>query len=78
MQLGSFSEIGAAQAAGKRFRDSASEVLGGLTIQINPSRTADGKTLYRVHTGQFIDRDGADALCERLRGRSLTCFVARH
>lgn|GEM_PF-1456694 len=78
VQLGSFSDLGAAQSAGKRFRDSASEVLGGLTIQINPARTADGKMLYRVHTGQFIERTGADALCERLRGRSLTCFVARH
>ncbi|MET4001069.1 SPOR domain-containing protein [Marinobacterium sp. MBR-109] len=77
VQLGSFSELGAAQVAGKRFQSRSADVLGGLSIHITSARMKDGKAIYRVHTGQFNDRADADQVCEQLKAHSLKCFVAR-
>ena len=74
VQIGSVST----EAQAGRLWNTQSAKSGGLLakLSMNVEKTViKGKSYYRVQAGPFSDAAGARALCDKLKGRQIGCFV---
>lgn len=73
VQLGAFLSPRNANAARMKALRAAPDL--GNKIRIKPGKSRDGGTVYRLWTDVPSERAAADALCARLKARSVSCFV---
>ena len=73
VQLGAFRNQRNARAAGNRVLKAASGLVERIVLALVES--SDGGTIFRLQTEATTTRAEADALCAKLKARSIGCFV---
>lgn len=75
VQLGAMPTADQVRARWQQLRGQHPDLLGPLGIQVQPVRTAQGQSLFRLRAGPLRDTRQAAQLCDRLRVRGVECFV---
>ena len=75
VQLGAMPSGDIARARWQQLRAQHPDLLGRLGIQVQPVRTAQGQSLFRLRAGPLRDSRQAGQLCDQLRLRGVDCFV---
>ena len=65
-----------AERLAQRVAERHVDLFGSVPVAVQPGKTSDGTTIYRVRAGPLPD-DEARKLCEQLKSRQQDCFVAR-
>ena len=73
VQLGAFRNQRNARAAGNRVLKAASGLVERIVLAL--AESSDGGTIFRLQTEATTTRAEADALCAKLKARSIGCFV---
>jgi cell division septation protein DedD len=77
LQLGAVGSEDAAQKEWDRIKKANSDVLGSLSPNFVRADLGDKGVVYRIQAGPVATADAAADLCNKLRARSVGCFVAR-
>jgi len=75
VQLGAMPTGDLVRARWQQLRAQHPDLLGQLGIQVQPVRTAQGQSLFRLRAGPLRDSRQAVQLCDQLRVRGVDCFV---
>ncbi len=75
VQLGAMPTGDLVRARWQQLRSQHPDLLGQLGIQVQPVRTAQGQSLFRLRAGPLRDSRQAVQLCDQLRVRGVDCFV---
>jgi len=75
VQLGAMPTGDLVRSRWQQLRTQHPDLLGQLGIQVQPVRTAQGQSLFRLRAGPLRDSRQAAQLCDQLRVRGVDCFV---
>lgn len=73
VQFGAFRNQRNARAAGNRIRREVPDLIKRFVLTLAAQQ--DGGTLFRLQTEDALPRAQADALCAKLKARSIGCYV---
>lgn len=76
VQLGAYRESKNARAARVRALQAATDVFGGVDLVVDSIDVAGKGRMYRLRTGKATQRPTAEALCAKLKARSIGCFLS--
>lgn len=76
LQIGAYKSEAEAMAAWKIYEGKHAALLSGFSPNVQKADLADKGVWYRLRIASFSDKDGAMALCERLKAQNGACFLA--
>jgi cell division protein FtsN len=77
LQIGAYKSQGEADSSWKAFAAKHAALLSGFSPNVKQVDLGDKGTWYRLRIGSFVDKDAANALCERLKSDGGNCFLAK-
>jgi cell division protein FtsN len=76
LQIGAYKSEAEAMAAWKTYEGKHAALLSGFSPDVQKADLADKGVWYRLRIASFSDKDGAMALCDRLKAQNGACFLA--
>lgn len=76
LQIGAYKSEADAMAAWKAYQGKHAALLAGFGPDVQKADLGDKGTWYRLRIASFPDKDGASALCDRLKAQNGSCFLA--
>lgn len=76
LQIGAYKSEADAMTAWKAYQSKHAALLNGFGPDVQKADLGDKGTWYRLRIASFPDKDGATALCERLKAQNGSCFLA--
>jgi cell division protein FtsN len=77
LQIGAYKSQGDADAAWRTYRARHAALLSGFSENVTQADLGSKGIWYRLRVAGFADKDGADALCDRLKADGGTCFLSK-
>lgn len=77
LQIGAYKSQAEADAAWKTYRARHSALLSGFSENVIQVDLGPKGIWYRLRIGGFADKDGASALCDRLKADGGACFLSK-
>lgn len=76
LQIGAYKSEAEAMAAWKTYEGKHATLLNGFSPDVQKADLAEKGVWYRLRIASFPDKDGAMALCDRLKAQNGACFLA--
>lgn len=77
VQLASVKEKGRIDSEWRKLQEKHPDLLGKRNYLVQEVKIENQGTFYRLQTGRFSSRDGADSLCADLKAREQPCIVVK-
>ena len=77
LQIGAYKSQEEAGSSWRAFAAKHAALLAGFSPNVKQVDLGDKGTWYRLRIGSFVDKDAANALCERLKSDGGNCFLAK-
>jgi len=76
LQIGAYKSEADAMAAWKAYSSKHAALLAGFAPDVQKADLGEKGTWYRLRIASFPDKNGAMALCDRLKAQNGACFLA--